>query len=76
MDKPKIMSRIPPLDPNHAEGKAKELLSAVEAKMGSAPNILKTMAQAPAVLQSYLNFSGALREGILDSQLQENFDFV
>ena len=65
------MSRIPPLDPNTAEGKAKELLSAVEAKMGSAPNILKTMAQAPAVLQSYLSFSGALREGILDSKLQE-----
>ena len=65
------MPRIPTLDPKKAEGKAKELLKVVEEKMTQAPNILKTMAHAPAVLQSYLDFSGALREGILEGKLQE-----
>lgn len=65
------MSRIQPIDPKNAQGKSKELLETIAAKMGQVPNIFKIMAQAPAVLESYLKFSGALREGALDAKIQE-----
>ena len=54
------MSRINAINTDEATGKAKELLDAVQAKLGITPNMTKTMAQSPAVLEAYLNFNGAL----------------
>jgi uncharacterized peroxidase-related enzyme len=54
------MQRITAINHETAEAKAKELLDAVKAKIGFAPNLMKTMANSPAVLEAYLNFSGAL----------------
>ena len=54
------MPRINPVKPDQATGKAKELLDAVQSKLGRTPNLLTTMAQAPSVLESYLGFSAAL----------------
>jgi uncharacterized peroxidase-related enzyme len=57
------MSRLHTVDPAVAQGKAKELLDAVKAKMGAVPNLTRVMANSPAVLEAYLGFSGALAGG-------------
>jgi uncharacterized peroxidase-related enzyme len=65
------MTRIQPINYEHSTGKARELLDAVKAKLGRTPNMMKTMAQSPAVLEAYLNFSGALGGGKLNARLRE-----
>lgn len=65
------MPRIQPLNHADAQGKAKDLLDTVKKKMGGTPNILTTMAQSPAALESYLNFSGALGGGTFSAGLRE-----
>src|SRR3972149_2421937 len=57
------MTRLTPINPAEATGKAKELLSAVEAKLRFTPNMMRTMAVSPAVLDGYLCFSSALGGG-------------
>ena len=64
------MSRLKAIDSKHAEGKAKDLLNQVQNKLGMTPNIMRTMANSPAVLQAYLGFSEALR-GVLPAKLRE-----
>lgn len=65
------MPRINPVDPAHAEGKAKTLLDAVKSKLGLVPNMTRTMAVAPATLDAYLAFSGALAGGALNAKVRE-----
>lgn len=65
------MSRIPPLDPGKAQGKAKELLEKIKAKSGRVPNILKTMAHSPAALQAYLGLTGAFADAKLPVKVRE-----
>jgi uncharacterized peroxidase-related enzyme len=65
------MSRLAPVDVASATGKTKELLGAVQTKLGLTPNMMKTMARSPAVLEGYLNFSGALSHGVLDAKARE-----
>lgn len=65
------MTRLTAINPTQATGKAKTLLDAVQTKLGITPNLMRTMANSPAVLQGYLNFSGALAEGSLNAQLRE-----
>jgi uncharacterized peroxidase-related enzyme len=65
------MSRLQPVDPSTATGKAKELLDAVKGKLGIVPNMTKVMATSPAVLESYLGFSGALAGGLLNAKTRE-----
>lgn len=65
------MNRLPGIELDKAEGKAKELIDGIQGKLGSVPNIFASMANSPAVLQAYLNFSGALGEGNLDAKLRE-----
>ncbi|HEX5083959.1 MAG TPA: carboxymuconolactone decarboxylase family protein, partial [Blastocatellia bacterium] len=40
------------------------------------PNMMKTMAQSPAVLEAYLNFSGALGGGKLNARLREQIALI
>ncbi|MGH9904003.1 MAG: carboxymuconolactone decarboxylase family protein [Pyrinomonadaceae bacterium] len=70
------MSRIQPVNYEQASGKAKQLLDAVKAKLGLTPNMMKTMAQSPAVLEAYLNFSNALEGGTLDAKLREQIALI
>ena len=63
VQKAMTMSRIHSINPESATGKAKELLGAVKAKLGLVPNMTRAMANAPAVLDGYLSFSGALGQG-------------
>jgi uncharacterized peroxidase-related enzyme len=65
------MSRLKPVDPTTATGKAKELLDAVKNKLGIVPNMTRVMAASPVVLESYLGFSGALSGGLLDAKTRE-----
>jgi uncharacterized peroxidase-related enzyme len=65
------MNRIPQIDPAAATGKAKQLLDAVNAKLGLVPNLTRVLANAPAALEGYLNFSGALAGGVLSAKVRE-----
>jgi uncharacterized peroxidase-related enzyme len=65
------MSRLQPVNPSTATGKAKDLLDAVKSKLGLVPNMTRVMAASPAVLEAYLGFSGALAAGLLDAKTRE-----
>ena len=70
------MSRISTINPAEATGKAKELLDAVQATLGITPNMMRTMAQSPAVLEAYLNFNNALAKGALNAKVREQIALV
>ena len=65
------MERITPVNLQAAQGRAKELLDAVQAKLGIVPNSTRAMAVSPAVLEAYLGFSGALSHGVLPARVRE-----
>jgi uncharacterized peroxidase-related enzyme len=65
------MNRIPQLDPAATTGKTRQLLDAVHQKLGVVPNLMKVLANAPAALEGYLQFSGALAGGVLPARLRE-----
>lgn len=65
------MSRIHTLSPATATGSARSLLEAVKSKLGLVPNMTRAMANAPAVLDGYLQFSGALTKGTLPAATRE-----
>jgi uncharacterized peroxidase-related enzyme len=65
------MSRIHPINPESASGKAKELLDAVQRQLGLVPNMTRAMANSPAVLEGYLSLSGALGKGSLSAKSRE-----
>jgi uncharacterized peroxidase-related enzyme len=71
-----MMSRIQPVDHEQAVGKTRGLLDAVKAKLGMAPNMMKTMAQSPAVLEAYLSFGGALEAGKLNPRVREQIALI
>lgn len=70
------MQRIPALDPTKANADIRTTLDAVKAKLGMVPNMMKTMAQAPSVLNAYLAFSGAAGAGELPTKLREQISLV
>jgi len=70
------MPRLTPVDLAQAQGKAKELLTAVKGAMGATPNIFTAFANAPAALEGYMNLNGALSGGALDAQLREKLALV
>ena len=65
------MERITPVNPQTAQGRAKELLDAVNAKMGLVPNMTRAMAVSPSVLDAFLGFSNALAHGTLPARVRE-----
>ncbi|MDX2198755.1 MAG: carboxymuconolactone decarboxylase family protein [Phycisphaerae bacterium] len=65
------MSRLTNINPDHATGIVKVLLDGIQAKLGMTPNMIKAMAVSPAVLDAYVQFSGALSKGGLSSKLRE-----
>ena len=65
------MSRLPLVDPTHAQDKAHDLFEGVRSRMGRIPNMMKAMANSPAVLEGYLGLAGALAGGSLDPKLRE-----
>jgi len=65
------MSRITQIDPTEATGPAKTLLDAVNDKLGFVPNMTRAMANAPTVLDAYLQFSGVMGKGSLPARVRE-----
>ena len=70
------MSRFHQIAPESATGKGKELLDAVKGKLGLVPNMTRAMANAPAVLNGYLQLSGALGQGTLPAKTREQIALV
>src|SRR5882724_8127062 len=64
------MPRLTPLDPATATGEAKELLDEIQAAFGMTPNMARTMARNPAVLEGWIGLNGALSK-TLTRQLNE-----
>ena len=67
------MPRLPAIDPATAAGEAKELLDAVQKKLGGTPNVVRTMANAPATLKAYLAINEALAGGRFNAKNREAF---
>ena len=65
------MERITPVNPQAAQGRARELLDAVKARLGLIPNMTRSMAVSPPVLEAYLGFIGALGHGVLPARVRE-----
>jgi uncharacterized peroxidase-related enzyme len=65
------MPRIAPVDPASAEPAVKATLDAVRAKLGGVPNLVRTFAVSPPVLNGWLGFSGALGKGTLGPRMGE-----
>lgn len=66
-----IMSRLHQIKPESSTGRAKELLDAVQGKLGLVPNMTRAMVNSPAVLDGYLSLSGALTKGSLSAKIRE-----
>lgn len=60
------MTRFPQLNQETAPASAREALADVQADFGMIPNLERTMAQAPALLKSYVAAWGAFEEASLD----------
>jgi len=65
------MPRLQPIDPENAPETARRLLELVQSDWGMTPNIVRTLANAPLVLEGYLSFSNALSSGALPAELRE-----
>ena len=65
------MTRLTALNPDETTGKAKELFNAIQSKLGVVPNMMRTMGNSPALLEGYLNLSGALSHGKLGAKTGE-----
>ncbi len=65
------MSTIAPLADADATPDTAAIFREAKARMGKAPNLLRVMAQAPAVLDVYWDGRAALAEGTLPAKVQE-----
>lgn len=65
------MNRLTALSPEKANGNVKNLFDAVQKKLGMVPNMMRTMAVAPPVLEGYLQLSGTLGNGKLSAKVRE-----
>jgi uncharacterized peroxidase-related enzyme len=70
------MARLKTIDRNQATGKAKELLDTVHSQFGVTPNLMRDLANSPAVLGAYVNFYTALASGLLDKKLHDQIAIV
>jgi uncharacterized peroxidase-related enzyme len=65
------VSRFKAISPESATGRAKNQFEAVNARLGMVPNMMRAMANAPAVLDGYLSLSEALEKGRLSARMRE-----
>ena len=65
------MTRLQPLSNEQATDKSRKLFDNVNAKLGTVPNMMRAMGHSPAVLSSYLQFSGGLAGGSLSNKQRE-----
>ena len=65
------MSRIAVIDKDNASVEQKNLLDAIQAKLGMVPNFLRVFANSPAALKAFLGLYGVASEGSLSPQTRE-----
>jgi uncharacterized peroxidase-related enzyme len=65
------VSRFKAIPPESATGRSRDLLDAVNVQLGMVPNMMRAMANAPAVLEGYLKLSGSLSQGTLSARTRE-----
>lgn len=65
------MPRIKTVNQPPVGSKTATLFAAVEKKLGKVPNMMRAMANSPAVLEAYLGFSNTLNQGVLSARLRE-----
>ena len=65
------MTLITAVDRHDADESVRRNFDAIEKKLGVVPNMIRTMAQSPRVLEGYVGLSGALSQGRLPAALQE-----
>ena len=65
------MAQIKIVDPAQATGMSKELLTALQNKIKSVPNLAKALANSPAALKAWIDFEGALAKGSLNAKLRQ-----
>ena len=70
------MARMKTIDRNQATGKAKELLDSVHSQFGAVPNLMRSLANSPSVLGSYVNTYTALASGALNPTLHDQIAIV
>jgi alkylhydroperoxidase family enzyme len=66
------MPRLNYVDPATATGRTKELLDVVQQRTGRIPNMVRLMANSPAVLGGYLNLAAALAESSLPAEVRDS----
>jgi len=65
------MNRIQPVDRHTTHDRLRTTFDAVEKQLGVVPNMVRTMAVSPAVLEGYLGLLAALGRGALPPALRE-----
>ena len=65
------MSRINPVDRETSNDRLRTTFDAIQKQLGVVPNMMRTMARSPEVLDAYLAFGAALHKGHLPASLQE-----
>jgi hypothetical protein len=55
----KEMQALQPVDPKTATGQTKELFATMEQRLKRIPNMIRVMANSPAILSAYLRFNEA-----------------
>ena len=71
-----MTTRLRPVDLETTTDRTRELLAAVQADLGMVPNLIRTMAHSPAVLEGYLGLSRALATGRLPTTPREQIALV
>jgi uncharacterized peroxidase-related enzyme len=66
-----MSARISPVDPAAAEGRVRQQFDSIQKTLGVVPNLMKTMAHSPALLEGYLGLSSALAKGALRPAVRE-----
>ena len=65
------MTRFEPIDPEGASEKARELLDEYASRAGEPGPMVRTMANAPALLRGYLDLNRAMKRSHLDRRITE-----
>ena len=65
------MSRLSAINPEQSTGKTNDLFNGIQKKLGFVPNMMRTMANSPTLLESYLNLNDTLLKGSIGAKLGE-----
>ncbi len=70
------MPRLQPLAAENQSSQSKELLAAIQKKMGKVPVVFQTMSHSSAMLEGYLNLNAAVEKTSLSPKLREKIALV